>query len=184
MTGRVLAVVGPSGVGKDALISGARVAGAGFHWARRTITRPETAGGEPYEGVSRAEFARRREAGLFALWWEAHGFAYGIAHAEFAPRAAGRDVLFNGSRGTLAQAAAAFPGLRVLHVTAPPDVLARRLAGRGRESAEDIAARLRRADYGLPACLPPDLDVVEIRNDASLDEGIARFLRALQPASG
>ncbi len=118
MTGRIFTVIGASGVGKDTLLAGL-CTDQGPHWVRRVITRPETLGGEPYTGVSAAEFARRARAGDFALVWRAHGLAYGIAHAELVPRALGRDVIFNGSRGALGQALAVFADLIVIHVTAP-----------------------------------------------------------------
>ena len=56
---RLFFVVGPSGAGKDTLLSGAIAADPALHWARRVITRPESAGGEPFEGVTEAEFAMR-----------------------------------------------------------------------------------------------------------------------------
>lgn len=174
MSGRVFAVVGPSGVGKDTLIAG--VCGeSGPHWVRRVITRPSTPGGEPFEGVSEAEFLQRQAAGAFVLHWRAHGLAYGLPHTEFAPLAEGRDVLFNGSRAILAQAAAVFAGLRVIHVTAPPGVLATRLAARGRESAAQIADRLARE-----APLPRGLPVITIENDSTPEAGINRLRAALQ----
>ena len=180
MSGRLFAVVGPSGAGKDTLLAGichGRGAAGGPHWVRRAITRPESAGGEPFEGVTEAEFLRREAAGVFALVWRAHGLAYGIPHRELAPLAEGRDVVFNGSRAALAQAAAVFPGLAVIHVTAPAAVLAARLAGRGRESAAQIDARLSRAVDDIP----PGLPVIEIVNDGSVQTGIDRLRAALQP---
>ncbi len=78
MTGRVFAVVGPSGVGKDTLLSGAVAASPALHWARRTITRPDSPGTEPYEGVPPAEFDFLSNSGVFALEWPAHGLRYGI----------------------------------------------------------------------------------------------------------
>ena len=142
MTGRLFAVVGPSGAGKDTLIAAAAAARPALHVVRRVITRPEAAGGEPFEGVSPTEFAARAARGAFALTWDAHGLSYGIPATIDAALAAGRDVVFNGSRAVLEQAAARYPGLAVLHVTAPVPVLAARLAARGRETAGDIAARL------------------------------------------
>jgi ribose 1,5-bisphosphokinase len=54
-----------------------------------------------------------------------------------------------------------------------------RLLARGRESREDIEARVLRASYDIPAGLP----VVDVRNDGTVAEGVARFLAALQPVS-
>jgi phosphonate metabolism protein PhnN/1,5-bisphosphokinase (PRPP-forming) len=180
MTGRVFAVVGPSGVGKDTLLAGALAASPALHWARRCITRPETPEGEPFIGLSPAAFAQKCAAGDFALHWQAHGLNYGIEVAEFAPLAVGRDVLFNGSRAALAAALARFPDLVVLRISAPSRVLAERLLARGRESAAEVKARLLRASYELPEALP----VIDIANDYSPAEGVARLLAALQRARG
>lgn len=171
--GRVFVVVGPSGAGKDTLIAGACGSG-GPHWVRRVITRAAEPGGEPFESVCEAEFRRRRDAGAFALDWCAHGLRYGLPHAEFAPLDAGRDVLFNGSRAILDRAARLFPCLHILHVSAPPEVLASRLAARGRESAADIASRLAR-DAPLPRHLP----ATTILNDSTPEAGVARMRAAI-----
>lgn len=179
MAGRPYAVVGPSGAGKDTLMAAARAARPDLVLVRRVITRPESAGGEPFEGVTSAEFAARKAAGNFALDWQAHGLCYGIPAAVRGELAAGRPVLFNGSRAMLPAAAAAFPGLTVLHVTASPEVLAARLAARGREAAEEIARRLARTVDPIP----PGLPVVEIRNDGALEMAVAALLAALQPES-
>ena len=176
MTGRIFAVVGPSGAGKDTLLAGAVAACPQLHWARRTISRPETAGGEPFEGVTPEEFDFLSKAGVFALEWPAHGLRYGIRKAEFAGLTQGRDVLFNGSRAALAEAQALFAGLTVLRISAPSRVLAERLAARGRETAADIEARLARASYEVP----DGLRVIDIANDASPAIGVARLLAALQ----
>jgi ribose 1,5-bisphosphokinase PhnN len=56
------------------------------------------------------------------------------------------------------------------------DVLADRLAARGRETRADIAARLARAAQSLPEGLP----VLEVMNDATPETGIARLLQALR----
>lgn len=179
MAGRIFAVVGPSGAGKDTLMAAAQAARPDLLLVRRVITRPESAGGEPFEGVTEAEFARRKAAGDFALDWQAHGLRYGIPAEVRRDLEAGRTVLFNGSRAMLAAASAAFPGLTVLHVTAAPEVLAARLAARGRETAEDIARRLARAVEPFP----PGLTVTEIRNDGAIGAAVAALLAALQPES-
>ena len=167
-----IAVVGPSGAGKDLLMSGAVAERPELYLLRRVITRPSSAGGEDFEGVSDEEFAKRAEAGEFALHWQAHGLRYGIPKAEFARP--GR-ALMNLSRAVLPQAQALWPDLKVLHVTAPPEVLAARLAGRGRETAASQGARLARASLEMPA----GIVVQEVMNDASPELGLRRFLAAL-----
>lgn len=178
MAGRVFAVVGPSGAGKDTLMAAAKAAQPDLHLVRRVITRPEDAGGEPFEGVTADEFQRRKAAGAFVLDWEAHGLCYGIPRLEEILED-GRTILFNGSRGILGMASEVIPNLTVLLVTASPPVLAQRLAARGRETKADIAQRLSRASYEIP-------DGPEIRtvmNDGPLEAAVEQFLAALQPVS-
>ena len=171
------AVVGPSGAGKDTLIAGAMRARPDLRLVRRVITRPETAGGEPFEGVSETEFARRKAAGDFALDWAAHGLMYGIPKAQILGPG---DVVFNGSRAALPAARRAFPALVVILVTAPDAVLAARLAARGREAAGDIAQRLGRVSFSLPGGIATRVVV----NDGTPQAGVAALLEALQPVRG
>lgn len=72
--GTLFLVVGPSGVGKDTLLDGAKkiLAGNGFYrFCRRWITRPAEAGGEDYIPVTETEFARMVDAGEFFHHWQA-----------------------------------------------------------------------------------------------------------------
>ena len=177
--GRLFAVVGPSGAGKDTLMRAAKHARPDLHLVRRVITRPQT-GGEDFEQVSEAEFARRLAAGDFVLHWRAHGFRYGIPAVVHDVLAEGRDVLFNCSRAALPEVRDTFPDIKVIHITVRPEILARRLAARGRESADQIASRLERANLALPQ----GLDVTEIDNSGSLEASTAAFLAALQRPSG
>lgn len=172
MTGRLWCLVGPSGAGKDTVIAAALKARPALHWARRAITRPAVTGDEPYQGLSPAAFDARLAAGEFAVHWRAHGLAYGVPRAELAPLDQGRDVIFNGSRRALDAIRAALPGVQVLHLTARPQTLARRLAARGRESAGQLAERLARPSAPLPGA-------VEIANDGPLDQTLAALLAAL-----
>jgi phosphonate metabolism protein PhnN/1,5-bisphosphokinase (PRPP-forming) len=165
-------VVGPSGAGKDTLLDAARGTLAGdprFRFVRRVITRPAESGGEAHEAVTEAEFAARR----FALAWGAHGLRYGIPADIADDLAAGRVVVANVSRGVIAEAAGRFP-VRVIEVTASPEVLAARLSARGRETGADIAARLARS-----VALPDGVQKVTVLNDSTPEVGAARFLAAL-----
>ena len=171
---RIFAIVGPSGAGKDTLIRGALAARPDLRLVRRVITRPAEAGGEDFEGVSVEEFLIRRDRGEFALHWDAHGLSYGIPRAEVEGPGL---ILFNGSRAALPAATSVFPDLRVILVTAPDSVLAARLARRGRETAADIEARVKRAAFTLPDGIMADIIV----NEGAPEDGIARLLAALQP---
>ena len=171
-------VVGPSGAGKDMLIDAARAARPDLVVARRAITRPADAGGEAHDAMTPEAFAQAAEAGAFALHWQAHGLSYGIPARIETALAAGQSVLANVSRSVIDAARARFAPLRVLFVTAPADVLAARLAGRGRETADDIAERLARA----PFAEPHGPDVWRIDNGGTRDAGVAAFLAAIAAA--
>ena len=176
----LIAVVGPSGAGKDTLMAGARTAlawDARFRFVRRAITRPAEAGSEPHEALTEAAFIARRDAGGFALHWQAHGLHYGIPRDIEGDMEARRVVIANLSRAVLLEAAARYP-LRVLNITAPMMVLSARLAARGRETGADIAARLARE-----IAVPDGLDVERVVNDADVAQGVARVLAALNRAA-
>ncbi len=176
--GRLCLVVGPSGAGKDSLIAGAATELAGddrFQFPRREITRAANAGGEDHIEVSAADFVVRRDKGDYALWWDAHRLCYGIPVNIESALAGGTSIIVNVSRTVIGQARARYHNLRILHVTAPIAILAQRIAARGRESAEDVAARLARA--GISA--PNGPDVVVICNDGALEDAVAAFVAAV-----
>jgi ribose 1,5-bisphosphokinase len=173
-------VVGPSGAGKDTLIDAARAARPDILFPVRAITRPADAGGEHHEAVSEDDFATRAAEGGFALWWRAHGLGYGIPISAAVALERGRHVVANVSRAVVEDARSRFSPLKVLLVTAAPEILATRLSGRGRETAEDIARRLARAPYAPPS----GPEVCEIRNDGAMEAGVAALLDALDPPRG
>jgi ribose 1,5-bisphosphokinase len=177
MSGRFIAVVGPSGVGKDTVMEALAARESRLVLARRVITRPADAGGEQFEGVDEATFKRRKCEGAFALSWRAHDLCYGIPASVDADLAAGRDVLANLSRAVLPEARLRFPDLIVLSLTAQPEVLRARLLQRGRETRKDIEARLARPANPLPR----GLDVIEIDNSGPIEHTLAAAHNALYP---
>ena len=78
--GRLIAVVGPSGVGKDSVMAGLVLRQAKLHLVRRMITRPANVGGEAFDAVTEQEFAQHVANQTFVLHWQAHGLRYGIPH--------------------------------------------------------------------------------------------------------
>ncbi len=177
----LILIVGPSGAGKDTLMSGARERLGGdarYRFVRRTITRPGQIGEEAHDSAGEQDFELRREGGEFALTWRAHGLRYGIPADIAVDLAGGRVVIANVSRAVVAEAAARFP-VSVIEVSAPADVLARRLAARGREDAVDVARQLSRAIE-----LPLPVDRQSVVNDGTVEQGVRRLLTAISRATG
>lgn len=179
MAGRLIAVVGPSGVGKDSVMDGLCAAHPGLHRVERTITRPAEAGGEDFQAVSSGQFDQMQHAGAFILSWGAHGLYYGIPATVGDVLASGRDAIVNLSRGVLVEANREFEHLNVISLVADPRVLADRLASRGRETAADIEKRLAREG----ATLPEGLNITQVRNDRPLDDTLAEIEALYFPVS-
>ncbi len=175
MTGRFIAIVGPSGVGKDSVMQALAAADPALMLVRRVITRPGDAGGEDFDGVTEAAFRERDAAGAFALSWAAHGLHYGIPITVDASLAQGGDVLANLSRAVLPAAQARFARLNTIVLTASTDVLAERLAARGRETPQDIAQRLSRARFDVPE----DMAAYTVDNSGPLDQTVDKILTHL-----
>lgn len=174
--GQVIGVVGPSGAGKDSVMAGIVARDPAWRVARRVITRAPGLGGEDYEAVDQAAFARLVAADAFCLHWTAHGLSYGIPDQLRARAQAGETLLVNLSRGVLDRAQAVFAGFAVLRLSARPETLAARLAGRGRETHEEIRARLAQPD----APMPSGLTVMDITNDGPLEDTVRAALLALR----
>jgi len=179
MSGRLIAIVGPSGVGKDSVMQGTAARDPRIMLARRVITRPADVGGEDFEGVTVAQFQARQAAGEFALSWSAHGLSYGIPASVDAQLDRGRDVLVNLSRSVLVPAKERFARFLAINLTAPPEILAARLAARGREDASQIERRLDRAQ----AALPQGIAVQQIDNSGALDQTVEVVLAQLYPVT-
>ena len=176
--GRLVLVVGPSGAGKDTLMNALRDSLEGdpaYIFARRLITRTTDGATEDHDAIGRAEFDGLCREGRVALAWEAHGLGYILPESIDDGIRAGHTVIANGSRQILNQARQKYASLIILLVTAPIDVLAGRLAARGRESREEISRRLSRADIDMPD-VP---GVIRIDNSGKLHDSLARMRKAL-----
>ncbi|MFP5423226.1 MAG: phosphonate metabolism protein/1,5-bisphosphokinase (PRPP-forming) PhnN [Gammaproteobacteria bacterium] len=190
MSGRLIYLMGPSGSGKDSLLNAARerLVERGCVIARRVITRSAEAVGEDAIGVSPAEFDQQEAAGAFALSWRANGLAYGIPRQIDDWLAAGQDVLVNGSRGYLPKARERYPELLAILLQVDEAALRQRLQARGRESAEQIEARLARScELQLSsASVAGDSDEGEsqwlLNNSGPLDQTVTQLLQLLSDA--
>jgi ribose 1,5-bisphosphokinase len=186
MAGRLIYLIGPSGSGKDSLLEAARepLAVRGCRIVRRVITRSAEAKGEAAQAVSVEQFADLQRQGAFALSWSANGLHYGIPNEIDQWLVDGHDVLINGSRGHLLQARERYPDLLVVLLSVDQVVLRERLLARGRESVQDIEARLSRnaqfADDLLSTAGPASgASVLLLDNSGALEQTVGRLLQRL-----
>lgn len=180
-SGTAVVVVGPSGAGKDSVMTFAaqHFAGNGrIVFARRVITRPADAGGEAHIGVDEDTFSRMKREKAFCVSWEAHGLSYGVPREMLDAVGQGNVVIVNGSRQALPAFAATFPRLKIVTITAHAEVRAERLAMRGRESAASITARLERQAGGANL----ELYTVTIDNSGPLEIAGNALVRLLNAA--
>jgi ribose 1,5-bisphosphokinase len=144
--GRLILVVGPSGAGKDTLLGLARTACADdphIVFPRRVITRQASVA-EENEEVSQDAFRHALARGEYAMHWEAHGHCYALPRGIDDELRAGRTVIANVSRTVIGPLRRGYADVVVISITAPPQVLAERLAARSRSSDGKIEHRLRR----------------------------------------
>lgn len=175
-----VAVVGPSGAGKDTIIDYARARLAqdgSYHFVRRVVTRNADGNTEDHDTLSEAEFLQAIDASAFCMHWQAHGLYYGLPSSVETVLAQGGVVIANLSRSVLPQLALRFPHVAIAHITATPEVLAQRLASRGRETAESIKLRLQRQQTFDAGGLP--LWVIDNSGDVTTaGEAFTNHLRA------
>ncbi|MBP1851690.1 ribose 1,5-bisphosphokinase [Rhizobium halophytocola] len=151
-----------------------------LHLVQRVITRPVDAGGENHRAVEHPEFAALKDAGAFAVSWDAHGLRYGIPAAVHEKLALGHLVIANGSRSALPRFAEVFDPLLVINIVARPEVLASRLEKRGRETREDILRRLKRGSLEVRG----PFHVVTIDNSEDLATATRQLVATLSPLLG
>lgn len=177
MDGRLIYLMGPSGSGKDSLIEAARepLRAMNCEIIRRVITRSAESVGEDAVGVTPQEFDQRQRDGDFALAWHANGLAYGIPIEMDEWLRAGRHVLVNGSRANLRDVLTHYPTLIPVLLTVKDEVLRERLVRRGRETFEQIDARLARNAL-FKDRRTSDLPVHLIDNSGALVDAVNQLL--------
>lgn len=146
--GVFVAVVGPSGAGKDTVIDYARARFADedrLEFVRRVITRPSDEASEDHDTLADAAFVEAEADGAFAVSWEAHGLRYGLPADVDWSVANGHVAVANVSRSIIPALRDRYANLAIVEITASPEILAERLAMRGRESRGEVLARLARS---------------------------------------
>lgn len=178
--GRLVLVVGPSGAGKDTLLGLARTACADdgdIIFARRLVTR-EASSFEDNEQLSADAFQAAVERGDFAIHWEAHGHRYGLPRTIDDDIRSGRTVVANVSRTVADSVRRAYCNVWVVSITAPPEVLASRLAMRARTSDGVLEHRLQRA---VAEGREPDQTLVNVGSAEFHARELVQIIRGKRP---
>jgi ribose 1,5-bisphosphokinase len=176
--GTLVLVVGPSGAGKDTLLAIARSHFSGSDRVRfphRLVTRAANRW-EEHDTISMDDFEAGVADGRWPLWWRAHGLGYALPPSLLEDIAAGRTVVVNLSRTAVSAARARFPRVRVAYITAPPHLLAARIAGRGREPGAGVAERASRR-------APTERDIVPdlvIDNSGPPERAAAKLIAVIE----
>lgn len=182
--GRLAIICGPSGVGKQTILSG--LAG---HWPHRfavsATTRPPRPGevdGEHYFFLDEAEFEAWAREGKLLEWERYAGHRYGTPLSEVEGHLAqGRNVVLDVEAKGARRIMEKYPEAAVIFLQPPTmEELENRLRGRGDMTEEVIASRMAaaaeqiRIGKGFP---------YQVINDR-VDDAVRKILAILEPETG
>jgi phosphonate metabolism protein PhnN/1,5-bisphosphokinase (PRPP-forming) len=176
----IIAVVGPSGSGKDTLLryaAGAFAQRQDIVLARRYITRPPDHNEDNYF-IDPVGFSHLRKSGFFLSTWEAHCNYYGIARHSIDGSNGYSTIICSISRSAILDFEKTCTTTTIL-VTARKDILRQRLLARSRESGKEIEQRL-----GLAAQKVRAKNLITFDNSGELDKSCAGFTALLKQLHG
>ena len=174
----LIVLSGPSGVGKDAVLSRMRELEKPFHFTVTAATRPQRPSerdGVDYIFVTRETFRQMVERDELLEWAEVYGNLYGVPRAQVVDALeSGRDVIIKAD----VQGADTIRRLApetVFIFLAPPDMeeLARRLSQRMTESSEAFRLRLETAEQEMREA--SKFDHVVVNRQGRIDDVVAEI---------
>jgi guanylate kinase len=175
MSGNLYIVAAPSGAGKTTLVRLLLERDDEIRLSVSSTTRAPRPGeqdGRDYHFVAVDAFRSMISRGEFLEWAEVHGNFYGTSKKWIADQlTAGHDVLLEIDWQGAAQVRALFPAAIGIFVLPPSqEELARRLTGRGTDSAATIAGRLAAAQAEMSHAGEFDYVIINERLDQALDD--------------
>lgn len=150
----LIVIAAPSGGGKSTVLNRVFAEEQGLLFSISHTTRPPRKGeedGREYFFVSPERFRALVEQGAFLEWAEVHGNLYGTSRGELdRARALGRDLVLDIDVQGAEQVVKSHPWALTIFLRPPTlEVLKARLQGRGTDSAESLAVRIRNAKIEL-----------------------------------
>ena len=189
-SGRLFVLSGPSGVGKDALLSRMKQRRGDFHYTITATTRPKRQGerdGVDYLFMERDDFQRMIDEDGLLEWAEVYGNLYGVPKSQVTEALeTGRNVLVKVDVQGAATVRKLYPDSVLIFLEPPSmDSLDRRLVARGTEQGEALRIKLETAHKEMKAADWFDYKVVN--HDGKLDDAVCEIdkivSRETMPAS-
>ena len=189
-SGRLFVLSGPSGVGKDALLSRMKRRRRDFHYTITATTRPIRQGerdGVDYLFMERDDFQRMIDEDGLLEWAEVYGNLYGVPKSQVTEALeAGRNVLVKVDVQGAATVSKLYPDSVLIFLEPPSmDSLDSRLTQRGTELGEALRIKLETAYEEMKAADWFDYKVVN--HDGKLDDAVCEIdkivSRETMPAS-
>lgn len=171
----LVVLTGPSGAGKDSILNALRERNTPHHFTVTATTRAPREGerdGVDYYFVTRQEFERMVRDGELLEHAMVYGQEKGVPKAPIRTAlAAGNDVLMRTDVQGARYIKSVVPGAITVFVTVPSaEELERRLRGRGADTDEQMAVRLKTATEEMESTNEFDYVVVNDDLDRALDE--------------
>lgn len=173
--GRLIVLTGPSGVGKGTLVRSLIQSHPELYLSVSVTTRsprPGEINGKHYYFVSREQFEQMVAQGELLEWAEFAGNCYGTPRQQVEDKIReGKRVLLEIELEGARQIRASFPeAMRIFIMPPSMQELEQRLRGRGQDSEEAIARRLRRAQEEINAAGEFDFKIVNDNFETALQE--------------
>ena len=185
--GRLFVLSGPSGVGKDAVLSRIKQSGRPYHFTITATTRrmrPGERDGVDYIFMTRETFERMIETGDLLEWAEVYGNMYGVPKSQVVEaRQRGQDVIMKVDVQGAAAISCMMPDA-VLIFLAPPDIptLEKRLRIRNTESENEFKIKLETSREEIKQA--DRFHHVVVNHDDELDRAADAIDKIIQARSG
>lgn len=171
MKTKIILIVGPSGVGKDTLIKGAKKElKTDINFVKRYITRKPDKSEKNYY-LDEYAFEILKHNSLFVSTWNAHDNFYGIS----------KNSIKNGlniisiSRSKIEDFEKVYKDVYTINITVPKEELRNRLLVRKRENEEEIEKRLNRTYKKIKA-----RNLIDFDNSGEIEESVNTFIKLLK----